>query len=344
MSVGELFPVTHLGWSSEESQRMIEKINDSAGLVFDIQGYSVHDGPGCRTTIFLAGCYLKCSWCCNPESWDLKTKVMFVRSKCQRKNGCLRCVIACEIHGVSVNEEDEIQLDLEKCSQCTVFNCSEACYPEALKICGRRYTAGELMRIINRDRDFWGRGGGVTFSGGEPFYQKDFLACILKKCKGAYIHTAIETTAHVNTEDFLMTMSDVDLAFIDVKHMDSIRHKEQTGVGNELILNNINALVKCGWPGRLILRMPVIEGFNDDRENINATGDFMDAMGLHEIDILPFHCLGDSKWEQLGKKYAYKEYRATPQEKMVEIQNIFLNRKSLSQKGIDIKLDFENTW
>lgn len=317
---------------------MIEKMSPNTGLVFDIQSYSVHDGPRCRTTIFLAGCFLKCLWCSNPESWDLKEKVMFARSKCQQKNGCARCIKACEKQGVIVNEEGEIQLDWRKCKQCTVFKCAEACYSEALKICGSRYTAGELMRIINRDRDFWGQGGGVTFSGGEPFYQKDFLASMLQKCKEAYIHTAIETTAYVNSEDFLRTMSFVDFAFIDIKHMDSTHHNEQTGVGNELILSNIAALVKSGWPGRLILRMPVIEGFNDDRKNIETTANFMDELGLYEINILPFHRLGDSKWEQLGQKYAYKEYRATQQEKTEEIQAIFLNRKIACYIGSELDL------
>lgn len=317
---------------------MIKKLSDDTGLVFDIQSYSVHDGPGCRTTIFLSGCYLKCLWCCNPESWDLREKIMFAKSKCQKKNGCMQCVNACEKHGVFVDEVGEIQFDARKCNKCTNLKCCDSCFSEALKICGKRYTTGNLMQIINRDRDFWGRSGGVTFSGGEPFYQGGFLENMLHECKKAYVHTAIETSANVNSEEFLRVMPYVDFAFIDIKHMNSIRHKNQTGVYNELILSNINALVKSTWQGRLILRMPVIEGFNDNKENINATADFMDTANLYEINILPFHCLGESKWEQLGKKYAYKEYKETSQEKMKEIQAIFISRKIACYIGDELEI------
>lgn len=306
---------------------MFEKEKSNIGMIFDIQSYSVHDGPGCRTTIFLSGCFLKCSWCSNPESWDLNEKIMFAKPKCQNNKGCMRCIKVCEKQGIIINKDGEIQLDWGKCRECTTFKCVETCYPEALRICGRRYTTEELIRIINRDRDFWGQGGGVTFSGGEPFYQKDFLAAILKKCKEAYIHTAIETTAYVNSDDFISTMPYVDFAFIDVKHMDSALHREQTGEGNELILRNIAALVKSNWAGRLILRMPVIEGFNDDKKNIAAVTDFMDELGIFEINILPFHSLGDSKWEQLGRNYKYRDYKSTSQGKMEDIQAIFLRRK-----------------
>lgn len=306
---------------------MAGNINDYTGLVIDIQSYSVHDGPGCRTTIFLAGCFLKCLWCANPESWDLKEKVMFSEARCQYKNGCGQCIKVCEKEAISVNEVSGIRLDRTKCDSCSTFSCAKTCSPEALKLCGRRYTTEGLMSIINRDRDFWGQGGGVTFSGGEPFHQKQFLNHMLQKCKEAYIHTVVETTAHARQEDFLSVMKNIDFAFIDVKHMNSLRHKEQTGVGNEIILRNIQALVKNNWPGRLVLRMPVIQGFNDSEDNIAAIAEFMDRVGLAEINILPFHRLGASKWEQLGKDYAYKDYTPSPRERMEAIQGIFLRRR-----------------
>jgi glycyl-radical enzyme activating protein len=306
---------------------MPEKLVAENGLIFDIQSYSVHDGPGCRTTFFFAGCFLKCLWCANPESWNFKKKIMLAKSKCQHQNGCTRCLKACEKAGISVTDKGELQLDWEKCRQCKDFRCADSCYTEALKICGRRYTSQELLRLLNRDRSFWGVGGGVTFSGGEPFYQKEFLANVAEQCKAAYIHTAIETTAYVNSEDFLSTMAYIDFAFIDIKHMDSVRHKEQTGVDNELILSNIRKLANSGWAGRLVLRMPVIKGFNDSFENSQAIANFMDELGLFEINLLPFHRLGDSKWEQLGGEYAYKAYHATSQEKLAELQAVFLNRK-----------------
>lgn len=314
---------------------MVKKLSSDTGLIFDIQSYSVHDGPGCRTTVFLAGCFLKCRWCANPESWELKEKLMFARTKCRHTDGCARCLKACGRQGIVENDQGKIEPDWNKCKTCTEFTCAAACHAEALKVCGRHYTTGELMRIISRDRGFWGQDGGVTFGGGEPFYQKGFLTSMVKKCKEAYIHTAIETTAYVNPEDFLATMPYIDFAFIDIKHMDSIRHKEQTGVGNELILDNISALAQSNWPGRLVLRMPVIEEFNDCEDNIAGLADFMEKLGLFEINLLPFHRLGDSKWAQLGKTYAYQEYTATSQEKLEELQAIFLERRIACYIGSD---------
>lgn len=314
---------------------MVNKLSSDAGLIFDIQSYSVHDGPGCRTTVFLAGCFLKCLWCANPESWDLQEKLMFAETKCRHASGCSRCLKACKKQGIAENDQGRIEPDWDQCKICTEFTCAAVCPVQALRVCGRHYTAAELMRIIRRDRSFWGPDGGVTFSGGEPFYQKDFLAGMVKQCKEDYIHTAIETTAQVNRENFLSIMPYIDFAFIDVKHMDSARHRELTGVGNELILSNIGALVQSGWPGRLVLRMPVIEGFNDSEKNIAGLAAFMETLGLFEINLLPFHRLGDSKWEQLGKTYAYKEYTATSQEKLEELQAVFLKRRIACYIGSD---------
>jgi pyruvate formate lyase activating enzyme len=313
---------------------MTDELNAGSGAVFDIQSYSVHDGPGCRTTVFLAGCFLKCRWCANPESWNFSEQLMFASSKCRHREGCTKCIRVCGRQGLFA-ADGEIRLDRQKCLSCKDFACAGACPTEALKVCGRRYTADELMAVICRDRDFWGPGGGVTFGGGEPFYQKDFLATVVRRCKEAGLHTAIETTAHVATPDFLATMAWIDFAFIDAKNMDSLKHREQTGVGNELILKNIAALARSGWSGRLVLRMPVIRDFNDSWKNIAAVADFMDELGLYEINILPFHRLGDSKWAQLGRRYPYKDHEPTAPGTMEEIQNYFLARKIACYSGSD---------
>lgn len=302
-------------------------MEEKKGLIFDIQSYSVHDGPGCRTTCFMAGCFLKCAWCANPESWVAKEKIMFAESKCKHSQGCIRCVDVCPYKAVTFDENDKLILNWERCRVCNEFECTKACYNEALRICGKWYTVSELLRVLNRDRQFWGSKGGVSFSGGEPFYQKDFLIEVLKKCKEVYIHTAIETTAFVDTDVFLEIMKYIDFAFIDVKHMDRDKHKEKTGMHNDLIFKNIEALTKSNWKGRLVLRMPVIKDFNDTKENIHAIINFMEQLGLYEINILPFHRMGDSKWSQLGQKYAYSEYEATSEEKMNELQEYFLDRR-----------------
>jgi pyruvate formate lyase activating enzyme len=302
-------------------------MDEKKGLFFDIQSYSVHDGPGCRTTCFMSGCFLQCEWCANPESWIHKKKIMFAEGKCKHNQGCTRCEAACTQKAISFNDEEKIIINWDTCRDCTTFECSKVCYNEALRICGKYYTETELLKILSRDRQFWGNNGGVTFSGGEPFYQSEFLLSMLKKCKEAYINTAIETTAFIDTNIFLDIMNYVDFAFIDVKHMNRYKHKEKTGVYNDLILKNIEALASSSWNGRVVLRMPVIKNFNDTEKNILETAEFMERLGLFEINLLPFHRMGDSKWNQLGKKYAYSKDEATSEDKMNNLQEIFLNRK-----------------
>ncbi|QXM06899.1 4-hydroxyphenylacetate decarboxylase activase [Crassaminicella indica] len=299
-------------------------MKEKKGLLFDIQSYSVHDGPGCRTICFFSGCPLQCEWCANPEGWTYKEKLMFAQSKCKHSKGCTRCITACP-HGAIQFDNGKIFIDRNFCSSCKTFDCTKVCYHEALKVCGKWYTPAELMKILARDRQYWGKNGGVTFSGGEPFMQKDFLLEMLKLCKEKYIHKAIETTAYTNSHDFLQIMDYIDFAFIDIKHMDREKHKEKTGVYNDLILKNIEQLAHSSWKGRLVLRMPVIRSFNDTDENIHKLIKFMKRLELFEINILPFHRLGDSKWNQLGKVYPYKDEAPTPAEKLNAIQDLFLN-------------------
>lgn len=313
-------------------------------LIFDIQGFSVHDGPGARTLIFFAGCPLDCTWCSNPEGRELRQKIMFASKKCKRsKYECTRCLDACEKGAVRVNPEfdpavgpDEetgllavppLLFDWDVCNACTDFSCAKVCYAESIKLSGTWMTQDEVRETILRDRKYWSDGGGVTFSGGEAFMQHEFVRELAQWCQANKIHTGIETTAFVNRDIFLETMQHIDFAFIDVKHMDSDKHLAKTGVRNELILSNISALAKSDWAGRLILRMPVIRDFNDDDANIEATADFMESLGLFEINILPFHRLGDSKYNQLGLTYEYHDEQPTPEDKLEHIQDIFLSRK-----------------
>ena len=295
------------------------------GVLFDIQSYSVHDGPGCRTTIFMKGCFLNCEWCANPESWDVKKQLMYTKSRCKNNTGCTLCLNACKNNGVIIDENNLLKFNREKCNSCDEMDCAKVCYNQALKTCGKEYTVSEVMRIINRDRQFWRGNGGVTFSGGEPFFQKSFFLELLKRCKENYIHNAIETTAFIDTETFLHAMKYIDFAFVDIKHMDREKHREKTGVYNDIILKNIETLVESGWKGRLILRMPVIKDYNDTEENILQIIEFMKRLDLFEINLLPFHRLGDSKWNQLGKKYSYQSEEETPKEKLEYLQNIFLD-------------------
>jgi pyruvate formate lyase activating enzyme len=315
--------------------------NETKGLIFDIQGYSVHDGPGCRTLIFMKGCPLHCEWCSNPEGMRTTQDVMFRNTKCvNRKNGCTRCIDTCQQHAISENpaEGEDVQqlfIDRQKCNRCETHECLSVCYFEGLRYCGEWRTVDDIMHVFERNRHYWGARGGASFSGGEPLLQFEFMKLLLEACHREKIHVAVETTAHIQPDKFLSLMQMVNFTFIDVKHMDPVRHREKTGVHNDLILSNIKALVASKWPGRLVLRFPVIEGFNDTDENIKAVAKFMLELGLFEINILPFHRLGDSKWTQLGKQYLFRESTSTPEEKLFHIQDMFLSQHIACYVGSD---------
>jgi len=302
-------------------------VPDVKGLVFDLQAHSVHDGPGCRTLVFLSGCPLRCEWCSNPEGWEPRPRLMFSNVKCkQRQWRCTRCVEACPRGAIRVAEteaEEQLVIDRSLCKDCTTFDCAKACSVEGLRVCGREMTVAELMRILNRDRQYWGQGGGVTFTGGEPLFQKDFIRELLRRCQRDYIHTAVETTAHTDPDFLLSVLPHLEWIFVDIKHMDPEQHREKTGVPNDLILANIRRIARANWPGRLIVRQPVIPGFNDTAENAAATADFLREVGLEEVNILPFHRLGDSKWTQLGLTYAYSGQESPPAETMEAIQKVY---------------------
>jgi pyruvate formate lyase activating enzyme len=251
----------------------------------------------------MSGCHLRCAWCSNPEGQSLKPTLMFRASKCDCEP--FRCVEACPLKAAQKSNVANVRLRLDrtKCETCETFACVEACYPQALSVSGRYYTVGEIIAIIKRDREFWGNRGGVTFGGGEPFAQAAFVKDVLKECRRLYIHSAVETSAHGRTEEFLDFMADVDWAFLDIKHMDAGKHKEATGVDNVMILKNIETLIRSGWRGRPMIRMCLIEGFNDSKRNLEALAGFMKSLGLGEINVLPFHRLGESKYGSLDRVY-----------------------------------------
>ena len=217
------------------------------------------------------------------------------------------------------------RVDWDKCRTCKDFPCTKICPNKALKQCVKEYTSEELLQILRRDFSNWGSNGGVTFSGGDPITQHDFLVEVLKGCKKLGIHTAIETSACFPSDIFLDVMQYIDFAFIDVKHMDSQAHKAGTGVGNEQILENIRLLKQSGWGGRLVLRQPTIHGYNDSQENAGKLIAFMQGSGLYEINLLKFHRMGQTKWEQLGKIYDYATGGEMADEAMTQLQTLYLD-------------------
>lgn len=302
---------------TEDSKK--EKNTEVKGLIFDIQGHSVHDGPGTRTTVFLSGCPLACIWCCNPEGLFHHPVMMYKESRCKH---CGKCIEACPYGAISV-VDGKLAHNRKLCDICTTFECVEACLYEAKEISGKYYTVSELMEIFKRDRQFWGSRGGVTFSGGEPLLQKDFILQVTKACKETYIHVAIETTACLSTEHFMKVMNNVDWVFVDIKHMDTNEHEKLVKVGNELILKNIKTLAeKPDWNGFVVARIPIIPKKNDSEKNIRATAKFVREIGLEVINILPFHRLGESKYRQIGQKYKFEDQVPPTEDHMIKIKKM----------------------
>lgn len=295
------------------------------GLIFDIQSFSVHDGPGCRTSVFFTGCPLQCKWCANPESWINKKHLMFAENSCKWDTGCRACRNACPYGSINFDEKGKQSVIFDICNKCETFDCASICPNNVLKQCVKEYTVDDVMKILRRDFNNWGPQGGVTFSGGDPLVQHEFLVEVLKECRKWQIHTAIETSGYAKQEVFLEVLKYINFAFIDVKNMDREKHKAGTGVYNDLILSNIEALKKSGWKGRLVLRQPTIAGYNDSDENAHKLIEFMNKNSLYEINLLKFHRLGETKWNQLGKEYEYHDHGDVTEEKMEHLQELYLD-------------------
>ena len=250
-------------------------------MIFDIQRNSFVDGPGIRTTVFFKGCNLRCKWCHNPESQSFEKQMMFYKDKC---TGCGKCREVCPNH-------------LQSCDFCG--KCELYCPAEARKICGREYTSDEVLAEVIKDKAFYeNSGGGVTFSGGECMLQLDFLCEILKKCKAAGIHTAVDTAGNVQWESFEKILPFTDLFLYDIKAFGAELHRKGTGVSNELILENLKNL-----SGRadIIVRIPVIGGYNDNDEEIRQIADFLKQIKIIKAELLPYHAMGEHKYTALGR-------------------------------------------
>ena len=293
------------------------------GLLFDIQAHSVHDGPGCRTTVFLSGCPLRCTWCANPEGLLPRPRLMVRGSRC-RPDG-YPCVPACPHGAIRVDPANPLPplFDRARCVACDERACVSACLSAALEVSGRRASVPELLRTLERDRDYWGEEGGVTFSGGEPLFQPEFLVAALEACRDAYIHTVVETSACADRELVLDVARRADWLFVDLKHMDAETHRRGTGVDNEAILGNLERLARSPLEARVVVRIPIVPGFNDSSENLRATARFLSDLGLIEVNLLPFHRMAESKYAQLGLGYAHAATQPPTAVEMVRHRQLF---------------------
>ncbi len=293
---------------------------DVKGLVFDLQKFAIHDGGGIRTVVFLKGCPLNCAWCANPESINASQELTFIPNNCI---GCGACFKACPQQAIGQSGEvpSSPVVDKDRCNLCG--ECLKTCYAGALNVVGRYVSVEELMTMIERDRQFYDEsGGGVTFSGGEPTAQPAFLKAILQEAKARGIHTAVETSGFLRWEKFKSILEHVDLALIDIKHMDSREHFHLTGVPNELILDNLKIMAEMGLPVRI--RLPLIPGYNDSLENLKSTAAFIQGLpNVQAVDILPYHRLGEMKWAQLDCSYKLAEVVPPTPEQVRERAEVF---------------------
>jgi pyruvate formate lyase activating enzyme len=266
------------------------------GILFDIQPWAVHDGPGIRTLVFLKGCPLACKWCCNPESQAFGPDLRFEGWRCLH---CLACMHACPSGAITGVDGTPVP-DREACVPCDTFDCVGACPGTALRKVGRVWEALDVVAEVARDLDFFrNSGGGVTFSGGEPLAQPEFLLAMLRACREQGISTALETCGHASPEDLEAVAPWVDLFLFDLKVMDPARHEALTGRDNGVILRNL-AWLAARDPDRVVVRHAVIPGLTDDAANHAAIADFMTAHGLARLDLEPYHPLGVPKYEGLG--------------------------------------------
>jgi pyruvate formate lyase activating enzyme len=273
------------------------------GTVFNIQRYSIHDGAGIRTLVFLKGCPLSCSWCCNPESQRGAPELGYIESRCAGAEACgASCITSCSVGAIRLSAQGKAVVDRDKCDACG--KCAGACGKGALKIVGRGMTVEQVMSEVEKDRPFYRRsGGGLTVGGGEPLAQYQFAAELFEAAHESYIHTALETCGHAPWPHFAVVLQHVDLLQFDIKHMDPAKHKELTGQSNELILDNLRKVRSIKDPRDVIIRVPVVPGCNDAKDNIRATVEFAAELGFRRIELVPYHRLGTSKYAQYGMDY-----------------------------------------
>ena len=281
------------------------------GLIFNIQKYSVHDGPGIRTIVFFKGCPLACRWCSNPEGISPLPEISYKKSKCIELEKCGYCLTACPHQAITSDAEGLANIDHSLCRDCTA--CADVCPARAIERMGKWMTVDEILKEVSADELFYSRsGGGLTLSGGEPLLQAAFATALLKQAHADGLETAIETTGCVPWEQALPVFEQLDFIHMDIKSVDPVKHRAYTTHDNALILENFSKLCATFPDKPIVARTPVIPGFNDTLEDLQAICDFLSEAGkpAHNLsyELLPFHNFGSTKYEFQGKPYFFDGY------------------------------------
>ena len=290
-------------------------LENNRAIVFDIQRYSVHDGPGIRTLVFFKGCPLRCKWCQNPESLDREREIAFFANKCI---GCGECAKACP-KGAIVFEGTR-RVDRALCDRCGL--CAETCYAEALTVIGKEYDVRSLLDVVERDRPFYEQsGGGVTVSGGEPTLQFDFLLTFLQAAREAGLNTVIETCGAFAWSKFVKLLPHLDIVYFDLKVIDESEHKRLTGTGNKRILANARRL--AGSAANVVFRVPLVRGMTATEKNVSDLIELLGELGQGEVHLLPYHKMGESKLQRIDCALEPLGLEALTDEEVAEIRGRF---------------------
>jgi pyruvate formate lyase activating enzyme len=302
------------------------KSDSEKGLVFNIQRFSIHDGPGIRTTVFMKGCPLRCLWCSNPESQAFSPSLMVRDVNCSR---CGKCAQTCPRQAISMDKDMGRVINWEKCDQC--LKCVSDCIYQSLNCCGQYMTVEEIIREVLKDSLFYkNSNGGVTISGGEPLMQLKFLMKLLQALKEKESHVALDTSGYVPKKGFEEVLPFVDLVLFDIKHLDDEKHRRFTGVSNQGILANARVVAE---KVRTWFRIPLIENFNDDVDHIARLADIAREIGIEKISMLPYHEGGIPKCRQIGQDYLMPEARS-PSDGHIEALKIII-----LQKGVNVTIN-----
>jgi pyruvate formate lyase activating enzyme len=290
----------------------------ASGIIFDIKRYAINDGPGIRTAVFLKGCPLECWWCHNPEGQSSQPQMMFRSNRCKASKACIE---VCPMK--AIRWENGSITNWGICDDCG--KCAEVCYAGAREMVGSIVTVSQLMVEIKRDIPFFDQsGGGVTFTGGEPMVQREFLWESLLACKEQGIHTIVDTSGYASWEGFEQIMSCVDIFLYDLKLIDETRHKQYTSVSNLMILDNLKKLSRAR--ASIIVRIPLIPGVNDDEENIIQSASFLsDLPHLLGVELMPYHEIGLAKYQALGMNYRFNELKPISLQHIKEVEQILYN-------------------